>query len=319
MNTSMKSAFAGKQLGAPANGSRVNMLFKKAEKAVKKATPSTQTVKRAPKQLKKTVKKAAQKAPVPSRKPPSSSGGRGARDEGLWLPNTSRPAWLDGSLPGDRGFDPLGLAKPAEYLQVDLDSLDQNKAVNKAGSIIGKFSPTSDSVSTDSLQPYSEVFGLQRFRETELIHGRWAMLATLGVVVAEATTGVAWQDAGKVELDGASYLGLQLPFTVSQLTIIEVLLVGGAEIYRNSELDLQKRQYPGGLFDPLGLASGSDERAFNLKTAELKHGRLAMVAFLGFGVQALTQGEGALGSLAKFATSFDAGEKLVEAVEGAIN
>ena len=39
-------------------------------------------------------------------------------DEGLWLPNTSRPSWLDGSLPGDRGFDPLGLSKPTEYLQV---------------------------------------------------------------------------------------------------------------------------------------------------------------------------------------------------------
>ena len=38
--------------------------------------------------------------------------------DALWLPNTTRPAWLDGSLPGDRGFDPLGLAKPVEYLQV---------------------------------------------------------------------------------------------------------------------------------------------------------------------------------------------------------
>lgn len=26
------------------------------------------------------------------------------------------------------------------------------------------------------------------------------MLATLGVIISEATTGVAWQDAGKVEL-----------------------------------------------------------------------------------------------------------------------
>jgi len=130
--------------------------------------------------------------------------------------------------------------------------------------------------------------------------------------VAEASTGVAWQDAGKLELDGASYLGLGLPFSVTQLTIIEALLVGGAEIYRNTELDLEKRIYPGGVFDPLGLASGGGERTFNLKTAEIKHGRLAMVAFLGFGVQALTQGEGALGSLAKFATSFERNVDLSE-------
>ncbi len=39
--------------------------------------------------------------------------------------------------------------------------------------------------------------------------------------------------------------------------------------------------YAGGYFDPLGLASGDDERAFKLKTAEMKHGRLAMIAFLG--------------------------------------
>ena len=38
---------------------------------------------------------------------------------------------------------------------------------------------------------------------------------------------------------------------------------------------------PGGYFDPLGLASGDDDRAFKLKTAEMKHGRLAMIAFLG--------------------------------------
>ena len=40
--------------------------------------------------------------------------------DALWLPNTERPEWLDGSMPGDRGFDPLGLAKPASYLQARL-------------------------------------------------------------------------------------------------------------------------------------------------------------------------------------------------------
>ena len=37
----------------------------------------------------------------------------------------------------------------------------------------------------------------------------------------------------------------------------------------------------GGAFDPLGLASADDDKAFRLKTAEIKHGRLAMIAFLG--------------------------------------
>lgn len=30
---------------------------------------------------------------------------------GNWLPGQTSPAYLDGSLPGDYGFDPLGLAE----------------------------------------------------------------------------------------------------------------------------------------------------------------------------------------------------------------
>jgi light-harvesting complex II chlorophyll a/b binding protein 4 len=52
-------------------------------------------------------------------------------------------------------------------------------------------------------------------------------------------------DAGKVELDGASYAGFALPFSISQLCWIEAILVGGAEIYRNTELDPERRCYPG--------------------------------------------------------------------------
>merc|ERR1712167_505906 len=152
-------------------------------------------------------------------------------------------------------------------------------------------------------QPYSEGFGLQRFRECELIHGRWAMLATLGVIVAESFTGVSWVDAGKVELDGARYLNLNLPFSISQLCWIEALAVGGAELYRNGELQAEKRIYPGGAFDPLGLATpgkSNSDQITRLREAEIKHGRLAMVAFFGFGIQALAVSEGAMGSLAKF-------------------
>lgn len=112
----------------------------------------------------------------------------------MTVKNTAVQIWLLVSA-GDRGFDPLGLAKPQEYLQFDTDKLDQNKAVNKAGNLIGKYTPGVSS-GNDSLAPYDDVFGLERFRETELIHGRWAMLATLGVLIGEASTGVSWSVLG---------------------------------------------------------------------------------------------------------------------------
>ena len=50
------------------------------------------------------------------------SGGVGYRKyqgDALWLPNTTRPEWLDGSLPGDRGFDPLG-KQPGLFAELKL-------------------------------------------------------------------------------------------------------------------------------------------------------------------------------------------------------
>lgn len=63
--------------------------------------------------FKKKAKVAAPAKKAAPKRSPSGGGG-----EALWLPNVERPAWLDGSLPGDRGFDPLGLSKPTEYIQV---------------------------------------------------------------------------------------------------------------------------------------------------------------------------------------------------------
>ena len=57
-------------------------------------------------------------------------------------------------------------------MQFSLDSTDINKGQNKAGSLVGKFSEPKVTATGEALQPYKDVFGLQRFRETELIHGR---------------------------------------------------------------------------------------------------------------------------------------------------
>ncbi|EFJ09339.1 light-harvesting complex [Selaginella moellendorffii] len=200
-----------------------------------------------------------------------------------WLPGVRGggdlvdPEWLDGSLPGDYGFDPLGLGKDPAFLKW--------------------------------------------YREAELIHGRWAMAAVVGIFVGQAWSGIPWFEAGAAP-------GAVAPFSFGSLLGTQLLLMGWVESKRYVDFFEPNTQavewatpwsrtavnfanstglqgYPGGkFFDPLRLAGsmkGGDyvpdfDKLQRLQLAEIKHARLAMVAMLIFYFEA-GQGLTPLGAL----------------------
>nr|XP_025604983.1 chlorophyll a-b binding protein 7, chloroplastic isoform X2 [Arachis hypogaea] len=126
---------------------------------------------------------------------------------------------------------------------------------------------------------------LQKYFNFEILHARWAMLASIGALIPEILDLLGavhfvepvWWRVGysklKVGPEYARYCGTEA------LEPLGIFLPGDIN-------------YPGGaLFDPLNLSK--DPEAFEeLKVKEIKNGRLAMVAWLGFYVQAALTGKG---------------------------
>ncbi|CAL9198937.1 unnamed protein product [Musa hybrid cultivar] len=167
---------------------------------------------------------------------------------------------------------------------------------------------------------------LCRYQAYELIHARWATLGAAGLIIPEAFNKfgancgpeAVWFKTGALLLDGSTlnYIGKNIPINLVVAVIAEIVLVGGAEYFRNiNGLDLEDKLHPGGPFDPLGLANDPDQAAL-LKVKEIKNGRLAMFAMLGFFLPAYVTGEGPVENLTRH-LSDPFGNNLLTVISGA--
>jgi len=174
----------------------------------------------------------------------------------------------------------------------------------------------------DPLGLGKDIDQVQKYREAELIHSRWAMLAAAGIIIPEGLEsngadiiGGTWFETGAKMLDGNTLNYCAVPWGIVNnplplfvVLAIEVALMAAVESYRkngegpegyspgvgnfdSSIFDSADNLYPGGPFDPLGLSDDPDVFA-ELKVKEIKNGRLAMVSVLGFAVQSFVTGEG---------------------------
>jgi len=189
----------------------------------------------------------------------------------LWLPGADVPAHLDGSLAGDFGFDPLNLAKDPE--------------------------------------------ARRWFVQAELVHCRTAMVGAAGILLPAILTKLGvlnvpdWYVAGKVSEE-------QTGIPTRALLAVEFFMYGFVEAKRWMDFRKPGSQaengsffgfegafkgtdngYPGGPFDPMGLSRESEAKTKELRLKELKNGRLAMLACLGFAAQYAATGKGPIDNL----------------------
>ena len=143
-----------------------------------------------------------------------------------------------------------------------------------------------------SMYPYQQMSNVAWMREAELKHARLAMLAAVGWPFAELVNGPWLNEMGTSGrapslFNGALFEDPNLQFLVLALAVTGAVEYVGYPAYGNFG------------FDPLGISTGQGPLPLPfpyvgepaaLQTAEIKNGRLAMMAITGMAVQEFVWG-----------------------------
>ena len=171
------------------------------------------------------------------------------------MPFMDRPAALTGALPGDVGFDPLGFAKT----EADL----------------------------------------MNYREAEVKHARLAMLAAAGWPLSEVFDKKLASVLGMNPLlDAADRAPSLLNGGLGKVSPIYWIaclgLAAAVDVYGISRSKSNDENYfPGNLgFDPLGVYPKDEAGQKRMQLAEIKNGRLAMIAIFAFAIQEFVSKQG---------------------------
>lgn len=178
------------------------------------------------------------------------------------IPVMTRPPLLDGTMVGDAGFDPLKIAKSKE--------------------------------------------DLTRYREAEVKHGRLAMLAAVGWPISELFDDsiaktfdlpAMLDEFGRAPSFLNNFGDVNLAYWVGVMGFAAFVDYYG--VYYKSTVGQRRRAedpelfIPGNLgFDPLGLYPKDVIERRILQLAEIKHGRVAMMAVLIYALQESITGTG---------------------------
>lgn len=144
---------------------------------------------------------------------------------------------------------------------------------------------------------FSDFLDIKWLREAELKHGRICMLASVGYIVQEFASLPSYPGYNPNPVEAFSSVPaeglLQIVFFMGWLEV-----VGNKGKYTMMNMFEDPKRVPGDLgFDPLKFGENTATRD-RLELAELKNGRLAMLAFAGMLHQTFVTGKPVLASLA---------------------